>query len=90
MDTIRNTSLYSKLQMQKVINVIALLSGLVSLSVVAGGAFLYTSKDKIVENAKAQITASITESITNALPGIVDAAVPVIPKTTGPAIPTIK
>jgi len=76
--------------MQKVINGVALFSGLVSLSVVVGGTLLYINKDNIVENAKAQIAANIASSIQSALPGMVDAAVPGIPETTGPAIPTFR
>ena len=76
--------------MQKVINGIAIFSGLVSACVVTGGVYLYANKDNIVENIKAQIAAGVAQTITEALPKIVDAAVPVIPETTGPAIPTIK
>jgi len=76
--------------MQKVINGVALFSGLVSLSVVVGGTLLYVNKDNIVEGAKAQIAANIASSIQSALPGMVDAAVPGIPETTGPAIPTFR
>tara|TARA_B100000073_G_scaffold304802_1_gene273614 strand:+ start:4021 stop:4251 length:231 start_codon:yes stop_codon:yes gene_type:complete len=76
--------------MQKIINGVALFSGVVSLGIVVGGSLLYFNKDNIVEGAKAQIAASITASIQNALPGIVDASVPVIPETTGPAIPTFR
>ncbi len=73
--------------MQKLINAVALLSGLVSLSVVGGGAYLYMNKDVLVENAREKITVAVTESVTGALSTIVDDAVPELPKTTGPAIP---
>ena len=76
--------------MQKVINGVAIFSGLVSACVVAGGAFLYANKDNIVANTKAQIAAGVSASISQALPGLVEAAVPVVPTTTGPAIPTIR
>ena len=42
--------------MQKVINTIALLSGLVSLSVVGGGVYLYLNKDAMIEDARAKAT----------------------------------
>jgi len=72
--------------MQKAINAIALLSGLVSLSVLAGGAYLYVQKDTLIEGAREKATAAITEAITEALPGMVDAAIPGVPEVTGPAV----
>ena len=72
--------------MQKAINAIALLSGLVSLSVLAGGAYLYVQKNTLIEGAREKATAAITEAITEALPGMVDAAIPGVPEVTGPAV----
>ena len=72
--------------MQKAINAIALLSGLVSLSVLGGGAYLYVQKDTLIEGAREKATAAITEAITEALPGMVDAAIPGVPEVTGPAV----
>ena len=59
--------------MQKLINTVALLSGLVSLSVVGAGSYLYLNKDAIVEDARRKVTAAITVAITDALPGMIDA-----------------
>tara|TARA_B100000902_G_scaffold321725_1_gene314762 strand:+ start:144 stop:368 length:225 start_codon:yes stop_codon:yes gene_type:complete len=73
--------------MQKLINAVALLSGLVSLSVVGGGAYLYMNKDVLVENAREKITVAVTEAVTGALPSLVDSAVPKMPTETGPALP---
>ncbi len=76
--------------MQKAINAIALLSGLVSLSVLAGGAYLYVQKDTLIEGAREKATAAITEAITEALPGMIDSAmpeIPSVPSTTGAALP---
>jgi len=73
--------------MQKLINVVALLSGLVSLSVVGGGAYLYMNKDVLVENAREKVTVAVTEAITDALPSLVNKSMPSLPKTTGPAMP---
>ena len=75
--------------MQKIINVIALASGLVSLSVVAGAGYLYVNKDTLVENARERVTTAVTEAVSGALPGLIDAAMPELPSTTGPAIPTL-
>ena len=75
--------------MQKIINVIALASGLVPLSVVAGAGYLYVNKDTLVENARERVTTAVTEAVSGALPGLIDAAMPELPTTTGPAIPTL-
>ena len=75
--------------MQKLINVVALLSGLVSLSVVGGGAYLYLNKDVLIERARKNATEAVTKAVTEAPPGMVDAAVPELPKTTGPALPAL-
>ena len=69
--------------MQKLVNVVALLSGLVSLSVVGGGAYLYLNKDAMIEDAKAKATEEITKTITEALPGMIQGAMPELPKMTG-------
>ena len=74
--------------MQKAINTITLLSGLVSLSVLGGGAYLYVQKDTLIEGAREKATVAITEAITEALPGMVDAAIPGVPEMTGPSIPS--
>ena len=73
--------------MQKLINGVALLSGLVSLAVLGGGAYLYVQKDTLIENAREKATAAITEAITEALPVMMDSAMPALPKTTGPELP---
>lgn len=67
-------------KMQKLVNTIALLSGLVSLSVLGGGAYLYVNKDALIEDARAKATKAVTDAVTQALPGMVDAAMPEIPE----------
>lgn len=69
--------------MQKLVNVVALLSGLVSLSVVGGGTYLYLNKDAMIEDVRAKATEEITKAITEALPGMIDSAMPELPKMTG-------
>jgi hypothetical protein len=76
--------------MQKIINGVALLSGLVSLSVLGGGAYLYVQKDTLIEGAREKATAAITEAITEALPSMINSAmpeVPELPSATGAALP---
>ena len=73
--------------MQKLINVLALSSFVVSAAVVGGGTWLYLNKDGLVENAKEKIATAATEAIAGALPGMLDAAMPELPGATGGAIP---
>ena len=73
--------------MQKVINVLALSSFVVSAAVVGGGAYVYLNKDAMIESAKGRIAAAATEAIAGALPGMLDAAMPEMPEVTGGAVP---
>ena len=73
--------------MQKLINVLALSSFVVSAAVVSGGTWLYLNKDGLVERAKERIGTAATEAIAGALPGMLDAAMPEMPKATGGVIP---
>tara|TARA_A100001234_G_C12425266_1_gene300379 strand:- start:79 stop:315 length:237 start_codon:yes stop_codon:yes gene_type:complete len=75
--------------MQKVINVLAVLSFLGTASIIGGGYYLYTQKDPIIEDLTKKIVTAATETITEALPGMMDAAMPELPSTTGGAIPNI-
>ena len=74
--------------MQKVINVLALSSFVVSAAVVSGGVYVYLNKDAMVESAKEKITKAATEAIAGALPGMLDAAMPELPEVTGGAMPS--
>ena len=69
--------------MQKLVNVVALLSGLVSLGVVGGGAYLFLNKDAMIEDVRIKATEEITKAVTEALPGMIDAAIPEMPSATG-------
>ena len=55
--------------MQKLINVLALSSFLVSAAVVGGGVYLYLNKDPLIEKAKSQVMESIQETLSGALTG---------------------
>ena len=69
--------------MQKVINVLAVLSFVGTAGIVGGGAAVYLNKDSIVENIKSQVASAAAEAITGALPGMMDAAMPELPGATG-------
>ncbi len=73
--------------MQKVINVLAVLSFVGIAGIVGGGSYVYLNKDSIIENVKEQVAAAATEAIAGALPGMMDAAMPELPGATGGAIP---
>ena len=49
--------------MQKIINVLALSSFVVSAAVVGGGAYVYLNKDAMIENAKAKNCCSSNQSL---------------------------
>ena len=73
--------------MQKLINVVALLSGLTSLGLIGGSAYLLLNKDALIEQAKSAAAKAATEAVTSALPGMLDAAMPELPEVTGGALP---
>ena len=55
--------------MQRIINVLALSSFLISAAVVGGSVYLFTNKDTLIEKAKGQIIESITDVLPGALTG---------------------
>lgn len=76
--------------MQKLINVIALTSGLVSASIVGAGSYVYLNSEALIEGTKARITEEVMGAVTGALPGMLDGALPEIPSlpsTTGGVTP---
>ena len=62
--------------MQKIINVLAIASGVVSLTVVGGGVYLYTQKDAIVNSIQSKVMDAVGDAIPNMMSGS-------LPKTTG-------
>jgi len=49
--------------MQKIVNVVAVTSGVVSLAVVGLGGYLFLNKDAIVDNVKGQVMEAVTGSL---------------------------
>ncbi len=66
--------------MQKIINAIAVASGVVSLTVVGVGLGIYLNKDAIINNIKEKALEAVTGSLGDSLP---------IPETTGGVIPEL-
>lgn len=74
--------------MQKIVNGIALLSGIVSLTIVVGGVIVFLEKDNIINNVKSQLINGVTESVQDLLPSVVDSTLPEFPETTGDVLPS--
>ena len=70
--------------MQKIINGIAIASGVVSLTVVGLGGYVFIRKDAIIDGVKSKIIESVSGKMGDMLPGIVGGS---IPDATGPALP---
>jgi hypothetical protein len=75
--------------MQKLINILAVVSFVGVAGIIGGGATVYLRRDAIVEDVKGKITAAVTETVTNAIPGMLDSAMPELPSATGPAVPSL-
>ena len=73
--------------MQKVINVLAILSFLGLSSILATSGYVYWRRDAIAEQVTENITKAATEAIADVLPGMLDAAMPELPNVTGGAVP---
>ena len=73
--------------MQKIINGIAILSGVISLTIVGSGVFIYLQKDAIIDNVKENIKEQVLGGVTDALPSIVGESMPELPSSTGVALP---
>ncbi len=79
--------------MQKLINLLALASFGVSAAVVGAGTYVYLNKDTLIESAKEEAIKQVTATVTEALPGMIQGAMPKMPSATGniieskPAIP---
>ena len=73
--------------MQKIINALAVLSFLGTASIIGGGTYLYLQKDALIDGVKERVTKAAVEGVANALPKLVDAQVPSMPKSTGPVLP---
>jgi len=69
--------------MQKVINVLAVLSFVGTTSILATSGYVYWRRDAIADQVTENITKAATAAIADALPGMLDAAMPELPSVTG-------
>jgi hypothetical protein len=82
--------------MQKLVNVVALASGIVSVAVVASGVFVYVNRDSIIDSIKSQALEAVSGSlggigggIGGDLPiGAPDLASPTNPQAAAPSAPS--
>ena len=58
--------------MQKIVNAIAISSGVVSLALIAGGVGVYLNRGKIIDNVKSQVM----EQVSGALGGAINSSIP--------------
>ena len=75
--------------MQKVINVLAVLSFVGTAGIIGGGTVVYLRRDAIAENVKERVAKAAAELPLQALPAMMDAALPELPGATGGAIPAL-
>ena len=73
--------------MQKIINVFAITSFVVSGAVVGGAGYVYLNKDALLDGVKGKITEAVMGSVGGALPDAIGGAMPELPGATGPALP---
>jgi hypothetical protein len=69
--------------MQKIVNAIAIASGVGVLAIVGAGGYLYLNKDALIEKAKGQILEQVTGSLGGGALGNI------LPESTGPALPAL-
>ena len=77
--------------MQKLINVLALVSFTVSAGIVAGGTYVYLEKDSLIESAKERVSEEIQGIIEGALGGGLNSSMPGgdVPTTLPAPVPNV-
>ena len=65
--------------MQKIVNVVALASGIVSVAVVASGVFVYVNRDSIIDSIKSQALEAVSGSLGGGLGGDLPVGAPDLP-----------
>ena len=70
--------------LQKIVNGIAIASGVVSITVVGVAGYVYIRKDAIIENIKGKVMESVLPTGIGGALGAID-----IPSTPGPAEPSL-
>jgi hypothetical protein len=80
--------------MQKVVNVLAIISFVGVAGIIGSGVYVYSQRDSIKTQIEVEVTAAVTEALTDfineSLPSMVDSAIPVpaeLPTETGNIVP---
>ena len=68
--------------LQKIVNGFAIASGVVSLTVIGLGGYVFIRKDAIIDSVKSKITEAALGSVTGSLPDM-------LPDTTGGTLPAV-
>ena len=71
--------------MQKIINVLAVASGVVSAAIVASGVFVYVNRDSIVDSIKSQAIEAVSGSLGGSLGGDLPVGTPDLAPPAGQA-----
>ena len=72
--------------MQKLINVLAISSFVISGAVVGSGIFIYVNRASILDGIKSKVMESVTGSLPDVLSG--EDMLPSLPDATGPVLPS--
>ena len=75
--------------MQKIINVLAVLSFAGVVGIVGGGTYVYLQKDALIKELTGVLAGGAIGAISEAVPDILDAAMPEMPEVTGGAVPGV-
>jgi Na+/H+-translocating membrane pyrophosphatase len=78
---------YQEFFMQKVYNLLGVLGFVMSGALVGASIVAFARIPGMIENYAADMMEDITGSVTEMIPGEIDAAMPELPTTTGPAVP---
>ena len=76
--------------LQKIVNGIAIASGLVSITVVGVAGYVYIRKDAIIENVKSKVMESVMPDLGGGLSDMIPKSIgPVMPEGVGLGIPSL-
>ena len=73
--------------MQKVCNVLGVLGFVMSSALVGASIVAFARIPGMIDDMAADMMGDITGNVTEMIPGEIDAALPELPTTTGPAVP---
>ena len=73
--------------MQKVCNVLGVLGFVMSSALVGASILAFARIPGMIDEYAADMMGDITGNVTEIIPGEIDAAMPELPTTTGPAVP---